>query len=323
MRTATLSLAVAAASCALDARAFAPLHRTATPPLLRPPITDHTVARPLNNRATRPPPLWDMFAGLESIEPGSLEQRLQEVFDLVDTDASGHLDREELAALLDKLDLEATPDEVEALFMELDHDGSGHVDFDEFLAWYEDAADAAIDRRSDLLQVISGRRCAPAFEEIVVPSRVIDDAISAALYAPDHRKSEPWRFRVLGPETVAKVSDSMGLAKPTAPCCVVVTCALDQSNVEEEADDFTSCCCAVQNFMLALHVEGLGTRWVSPGSVELNKSAARVKFDEAVGLDPSNERLVAVVWLGFVAGGLERIPVTKRMSVDDVRLTLP
>ncbi len=59
-----------------------------------------------------------------------------EVFQLVDTDRSGHICEAELGTLLEKLGVEATPGEVSALFSELDQDGSGEVDFGEFLDWY-------------------------------------------------------------------------------------------------------------------------------------------------------------------------------------------
>ena len=55
---------------------------------------------------------------------------LKEMFDALDTDGSGTLERPELITLLQKM---GEPEErVEELFLEADKDGDGKVDFKEF-----------------------------------------------------------------------------------------------------------------------------------------------------------------------------------------------
>ena len=58
----------------------------------------------------------------------------REVFDLVDKDKSGAIERmEEVEELTKLLGLDLTRDEVELLVREIDKDGNGEVDFEEFL----------------------------------------------------------------------------------------------------------------------------------------------------------------------------------------------
>lgn len=345
-----------------------------------------TFPRALTASLTRRPAneIKEGFRELAERPAYSLPQRVLEVFQLVDADGSGQLDEAELGVLLEKLHLDATEAEVAALHAHLDHDASGEVDFGEFYDWYQDAAEAADQRRLEIVNTLRGRSCAMAFEDTPVPNSVVDSAIESALCAVDHRASEPWRFKVLGPETIAAacaaapVGSELATDGAPAPGCLVVTQQLQEplslsltlsgplgegkeekmgvegeSNDEEGAptvagvdgglvggrdksdvgrdrrrDDYASCCCAVQNFLLAMHAEGLGTRWFNPGSGPFNfdrdPEALRL-FAETVGVgDLSTERVVAVVWYGFASGGLESLPAPIRtQALNDVRVRLP
>lgn len=269
------------------------------------------------------------FAELSEEAPFSLQDRVLEVFQLVDVDGSGKICEEELGMLLEKLGLAATADEVSALFLDLDSDGNGSVDYHEFLSWYLDVSTAVTDRSSEVMAVLKGRRCVSAFEPTPVPAAVVDDAIAAATRAPDLGGSAPWQFRLLGPETRAQVAAALLLAPkpnqgaaslnwpPTAPGCLVVTCAglppdgdggapSSAKGRAATADDLMTCACATNHFLLALHVEGLATHWVPPSAVRRG-SPQRLAIDAAVGLNAAEERLVALVWFGFAAGGAQPV----------------
>jgi Ca2+-binding EF-hand superfamily protein len=61
---------------------------------------------------------------------------LRQVFDSIDIDGSGSLDRDEVAQLSRNLGNELSPEELEAAMLEMDGDGGGEVDFEEFEDWY-------------------------------------------------------------------------------------------------------------------------------------------------------------------------------------------
>eukprot|EP01047_Picozoa_sp_COSAG01_P056588 COSAG01_NODE_6435_length_3669_cov_1.367507_3_plen_574_part_01 len=61
---------------------------------------------------------------------------LRQVFDSIDIDGSGSLDRDEVAQLSRNLGHELSPEELEAAMLEMDGDGGGEVEFEEFEDWY-------------------------------------------------------------------------------------------------------------------------------------------------------------------------------------------
>jgi Ca2+-binding EF-hand superfamily protein len=65
-------------------------------------------------------------------------QDLKEIFELIDEDGSGLLDREELSVLADFFsDKPMSEAQLDAAMKEMDEDNSGEVDFDEFKQWWE------------------------------------------------------------------------------------------------------------------------------------------------------------------------------------------
>lgn len=158
-------------------------------------------------------------------------------------------------------------------------------------------------------------------------------AVEAATFAPNHKRTEPWRFHLLGPSAIrrvcelnaelvaAKKGDEAGQKKLkrwlSMPGWLVVTCVRcgDAPSMEEPAggtrEDYAACCCAVQNLCLALHADGLGTKWTT-GPVNFDP-----RFAEAVGL-PMEEYVVGTIWFGEAIGGATPRPPQKRLATDDV-----
>lgn len=67
----------------------------------------------------------------------TLEQQLQEMFELYDEDGSGAIDKAELAQLMATLGYDLTDEELSAMIAEVDADGDGDIDYNEFLAMFE------------------------------------------------------------------------------------------------------------------------------------------------------------------------------------------
>mmetsp|Transcript_12955 Transcript_12955/g.24347 ORF Transcript_12955/g.24347 Transcript_12955/m.24347 type:complete len:270 (+) Transcript_12955:53-862(+) len=145
---------------------------------------------------------------------------------------------------------------------------------------------------------------------------VVNRAIVSAIYAPNHKRTEPWRFHLLGPNTIRQVcelnaklvadkkGEKAGQRKLERwlqmPGWVVVTCRSDFGEKEVQSmdipaglarEDYAACCCAVQNFCLSLHNAGLGTKW-STGNVNFD-----ARFHEILGLE-NGEYSVGIIWFG-------------------------
>ena len=264
------------------------------------------------------------------------------VFDQIDEDRSGHICADEIKSLLVKLDLDASDEEANALFKYLDVDGSGEISLDEFLPWYEDAVVAAKEVASSFQALLIGRRTVDYFDPMPVSDDVLKRAIACAIAAPNRSRSEPWRFISLGPETVKKVAElnqkisnmdmnmetdvgsesEDGFIQPLTDWtkipgwCVVTTKVSDDEQVELE--DFKSTSCAVQNFMLSMWSEGIGSKWTA-GPVQKTE-----EFAELCGVDVRKERVAGCIWYGFATGGLVNAdPKRRQKTVMEVLTTLP
>ena len=89
-------------------------------------------------------------------------------------------------------------------------------------------------------------------------------------------------------------------------------------NTQAQREDFKAVCCAVQNFMLSLWSEGIGSKWTD-GPLQQTK-----EFAELVGIDTDKEKVAGIVWFGFAKGGLgEAKPKERRKGYDDVLDILP
>ena len=82
---------------------------------------------------------WVRHARMRRIKMKMLKsaQSAKEMFDLLDTDGGGELDRKEISVGLFRLGIWLQPVELAAFLDALDEDGGGEVDMAEFAAWWE------------------------------------------------------------------------------------------------------------------------------------------------------------------------------------------
>jgi nitroreductase len=146
----------------------------------------------------------------------------------------------------------------------------------------------------DVDEAIRGRRTIKAFAPDPVPADVLDELFELARWAPNHHLTNPWRFRVLGPEALAALKRAAGpehAAKlDRAPTLVAVTAACDPDPVTAE-EDLIATACAAYAILLAAHARGLAGYWRTPGV--LRTPAGR----DALGID-EDERFIALLYLG-------------------------
>ena len=146
----------------------------------------------------------------------------------------------------------------------------------------------------DVETAIRTRRTHKAFRPQPVPRKLLDDLLDLARWAPNHNLTNPWRFRVLGPQALERLKDAAGPdAAPKldrAPTLVVCSCALSGDPVQDE-EDLHATACAAYIVLLAAHARGLAGYWRTPGVLREDRGRA------AVGL-PQNERFVSLIHLG-------------------------
>jgi nitroreductase len=168
----------------------------------------------------------------------------------------------------------------------------------------------------DVEAAIRARRTHKQYGPDPVPEPVVRELLDLARRAPNHRLTNPWRFRLLGPETRARLDEVVGeneaLKLRRAPTLVLVTAALSADPLLAE-EDLHATACAVFIVLLAATDRGLASYWRTP--VCFHEAPTRA----VLGL-PSGERVVALVHLGAAVG---EPPPKERLALDDVYTVLP
>ncbi|HEX7082749.1 MAG TPA: nitroreductase [Gaiellaceae bacterium] len=143
-------------------------------------------------------------------------------------------------------------------------------------------------------EAIRGRRTHKQFEPEPVPRELLEELLDVASWAPNHRMTQPWRFRVLGPSSLARLKEAGGPKEAPkldrAPTLVVVSAKLSGDPVTDE-EDLLATGVAIYLVLLAAHARGLASYWRTPGVLRTEVGCA------AVGLEP-DERFVGLVHLG-------------------------
>lgn len=146
----------------------------------------------------------------------------------------------------------------------------------------------------DVETAIRTRRTHKAFGPEPLPREQLEELFELATWAPNHHLTAPWRFRVVGPATLARLKDAAGpegAAKlDRCPTLVVVSAAASEDPVQSEEDLHTTAV-AAYIVLLAAHARGLAGYWRSPGLLRGEGGRA------AVGL-PADERFVGLLHLG-------------------------
>jgi nitroreductase len=147
----------------------------------------------------------------------------------------------------------------------------------------------------DVQQAIRTRRTHKAFTPDPLPRELIDELLELARWAPNHNLTNPWRFRVLGPESLAALKRAAGPEGATklerAPTLIAATAKRSEDPVQDE-EDLCATACATYAVLLAAHERGLAGYWRTPGV--LRTSAGR----KALQIGP-DERFVALIHLGW------------------------
>lgn len=116
-----------------------------------------------------------------------------------------------------------------------------------------------------------------------VSRQEIELVLEAANWAPTHRRTEPWRFKVFHGSSQEKLGEFLGatyketaekyseikhrkiIDKPSQSACVIAICyQRDPKESVPEWEEIAATAMAVQNMWLAASELGIGAYWSSP-----------------------------------------------------------
>lgn len=165
----------------------------------------------------------------------------------------------------------------------------------------------------ELEEAIRGRRTHKVYGQEPVGRAILDELLELARWAPNHHLTNPWRFRVLGPVSLARLKSAAGpeaAAKlDRAPTLVCASVKLTGDPVQDE-EDVCAAACAVFIVLLAAHDRGLAGYWRTPGVLRTPDGAA------AVGMG-RDELFVGLIHLGHARqekNAPDRLPTTGFVS---------
>src|SRR5439155_5585109 len=115
-----------------------------------------------------------------------------------------------------------------------------------------------------LAELAAARRTHKAFGSEPVPHETLVELLRLASLAPNHHLTQPWRFRVLGPDALARLKEAAGSADAPklerAPTLVVASARLAGEELQD-AEDLHAVAAAVYAVLLGAHARGLAGYW--------------------------------------------------------------
>jgi nitroreductase len=150
----------------------------------------------------------------------------------------------------------------------------------------------------DVEKAIRTRRTHKAFSPQPLEPALLDELFELASWAPNHHLTSPWRFRVLGERTRARLmelaeADNPGSAVKLqrAPTLVAVS-ATQSGEAAQDREDLLATAVAAYLVLLGAHARGLAGYWRTVPLLDDPRGR------EIVGL-PAEETPVGLLYLGW------------------------
>jgi nitroreductase len=146
----------------------------------------------------------------------------------------------------------------------------------------------------DVEEAIRTRRTHKAYGREPVDPGTLAELLDLARWAPNHNLTNPWRFRVLGPQALRRLKEAAGpeaAAKLDRAPTLVVASVVESGDPIQDEEDLAAAASATYIVLLAAHARGLAGYWRTPEVLRTPEGRA------AVGIGPG-ERVLGLVHLG-------------------------
>ena len=183
----------------------------------------------------------------------------------------------------------------------------------------------------ELAELIRGRRSVHRFEPRDVPLALALELLDTAVWAPNYRMTQPWRFIVSHGEGKRRMAESVRRMKearePDAgkreavgrkfydkimAIPMIITVVMEENtNLIVREEDYAATSCVIHNFSLLAWERGIGLVWETyPWLLEAD-------FREAMGIRPG-EKVLGNLHVGYPAQiplVQPRVPAAERTTI--------
>jgi len=135
---------------------------------------------------------------------------------------------------------------------------------------------------------IRNRRTHKAYGSEPVDRETLEELFELACWAPNHHLTNPWRFRVLGPNALQRLKEAAGPEKAGKLDRAPTLVAVSYTGNEEDRD---ATAVAAYIVLLAADARGLASYWRTPGVIYSPEGRAALGVDE-------DEQVIGLLHLG-------------------------
>ena len=163
----------------------------------------------------------------------------------------------------------------------------------------------------DLAELIRTRRTHKAYAPGPIDRATLDELFELARWAPNHNLTNPWRFRVLGSEALARLKLAAGpeaAAKLDRAPTLVAASVVQSGDPIADSEDRDAAACACYIVLLAAHERGLAGYWRTPAVLRTREGRAACAI-------PEGEAVLGLLHLGAGRGSK---PAPERAPLDAV-----
>ena len=146
-----------------------------------------------------------------------------------------------------------------------------------------------------------------------IPKEIIKQVLENANWAPNHKQTEPWRFKVFRGDSLEVLGKTLAdiykkniseekykerkykklQANPMKAGCVIAVCMQrDLTESLPEWEEVSAVACAVQNMYLTCTAYEVGSYWSSPGIIKFPALGEFLKLKEG-------ERCLGFFYMGY------------------------
>jgi nitroreductase len=164
----------------------------------------------------------------------------------------------------------------------------------------------------ELEEAIRTRRTHKAYAREPLDHETLEELFELARWAPNHQLTNPWRFRVVGPQALERLKaasgDPVAAAKLDRGPTLVVVSATQTGDELRDEEDLIATGVAAFIVLLAAHGRGLAGYWNTPAILRTPAGRAAVELAD-------DEHVVGLLHLGHPR---QEPRVPERAPVDDV-----